>query len=121
MAEISVQAAGTQLDTTGLLGAERDETGTDEKGGALVRVARVFHTMSQADIAARARFFAAMRSMSDADYAAGKGLSVDCTVREDPRVGPKTVRYTIGGSPRAGRTYAVMEAELVAAVRAAHS
>lgn len=93
----------------------------DSRGWPLVRLTKVFPCMSNSDIAARAHFFAGLRALSREDYMAGKGMTVETIVREDPRYGPKNVVYSIGGTPRTERSYAEMEAELVKAVRAAHT
>lgn len=93
----------------------------DSRGWPLIRLTKVFPCMSNSDIAARAHFFAGLRALPEADYMAGKGMTVETIVREDPRYGPKDVVYSIGGEPRKERSYAEMEAELVKAVRASHA
>ena len=101
--------------------AAPEEPLLDSRGWPLIRLKKVFPCMSNSDIAARAHFFAGLRALSEADYMAGRGLTVETIVREDPRYGPRDVSYSIGGSPRKDRSYAEMEAKLVSAVRAAHA
>lgn len=57
----------------------------DERGEPLVIFKRTCPAMNNADLAARASFFAAMRAMSDEDFKAGRGLTFQTMVREDPR------------------------------------
>ena len=76
----------------------------DERGEPLVIFKRTCPAMNNADLAARASFFAAMRAMSDEDFKAGRGLTFQTMVREDPRY----------------PTYAEMEAEAVEVINAAH-
>ena len=98
-----------------------DHLPQDERGWPVLVIERVFPCMSNSDIAARAHFFEAYRKFSEKDYMAGRGMTVETTVRDDPRYPPVSVRYEVGGRPRTERSYAEMEAELVAAVKAAHA
>lgn len=94
---------------------------TDERGWPKVFLDRLFPCMSNSDIAVRSQFFARLRALSEEDYMAGRGFTVVTMVREDPRRPIRRVAYRIGGTPRHDRSYAEMEAELVASVRRAHA
>ena len=52
----------------------------DERGDPLVLFKRTCPAMNNADLAARASFFAAMRAMSDEDFKAGRGLTFQTMV-----------------------------------------
>ncbi len=93
----------------------------DDRGFPLIVIGRLFPCMSNSDIAARAKVYGAWRAMTERDYMAGAGLTVRTSVREDPRERPKILDYVIGGAQRHDRSYAEMEAEIVAAVRRAHA
>ena len=92
----------------------------DERGEPLVIFKRTCPAMNNADLAARASFFAAMRAMSDEDFKAGRGLTFQTMVREDPRYPARQIQYVFGIRPRTARTYAEMEAEAVEVINAAH-
>lgn len=92
----------------------------DERGEPLVIFKRTCPAMNNADLAARASFFAAMRAMSDEDFKAGRGLTFQTMVREDPRYPARQIQFVFGIRPRTARTYAEMEAEAVAVINAAH-
>ena len=57
--------------------------------------------------------------MSDEDFKAGRGLTFQTMVREDPRYPARQIQFVFGIRPRA-RTYAEMEAEAVEVINAAH-
>ena len=57
----------------------------DSRGWPLIRLTKVFPCMSNSDIAARAHFFAGLRALSEADYMAGKGMTVETIVRATVR------------------------------------
>lgn len=99
----------------------RLEESLDERGWPKIYLDKLFPCMSNSDIAVRAQFFARLRALSEDDYMAGKGFTVETIVREDPRNPIRRITYRIGGKPRHDRSYAEMEAELVAAVRQAHT
>ena len=92
----------------------------DERGGPLVVFKRTCAAMNNADLVARASFFAAMRAMSDEDFKAGRGLTFQTMVREDPRYPARQIQFVFGIRPRTARTYAEMEAEAVEVINAAH-
>lgn len=92
----------------------------DERGEPLVIFKRTCPAMNNADLAARASFFAAMRAMSDEDFKAGRGLTFQTMVREDPRYPARQIQFVFGIRPRTARTYAEMEAEAVEVINAAH-
>lgn len=78
----------------------------DERGEPLVIFKRTCPAMNNADLAARASFFAAMRAMSDEDFKAGRGLTFQTMVREDPRYPARQIQFVFGIRPRTARTYA---------------
>ena len=92
----------------------------DERGEPLVIFKRTCPAMNNADLAARASFFAAMRAMSDEDFKAGRGLTFQTMVREDPRYPARQIQFVFGIRPRTARTDAEMEAEAVEVINAAH-
>lgn len=58
--------------------------------------------------------------MSDEDFKAGRGLTFQTMVREDPRYPARQIQFVFGIRPRTARTYAEMEAEAVEVINAAH-
>ena len=85
----------------------------DERGEPLVIFKRTCPAMNNA-------VFAAMRAMSDEDFKAGRGLTFQTMVREDPRYPARQIQFVFGIRPRTARTYAEMEAEAVEVINAAH-
>ena len=85
----------------------------DERGEPLVIFKRTCPAMNNADLAAR-------RAMSDEDFKAGRGLTFQTMVREDPRYPARQIQFVFGIRPRTARTYAEMEAEAVEVINAAH-
>ena len=73
----------------------------DERGEPLVIFKRTCPAMNNADLAARASFFAAMRAMSDEDFKAGRGLTFQTMVREDPRYPARQIQFVFGIRRRA--------------------
>ena len=92
----------------------------DERGEPLVIFKRTCPAMNNADLAARASFFAALRAMSDDDFKAGRGITFQTMVRVDPRYPARLIQFVFGIRPRTARTYAEMEAEAVEVINAAH-
>ena len=96
----------------------------DERGEPLVIFKRTCPAMNNADLAARASFFAAMRAMSDEDFKSSeichKRRFFQTMVREDPRYPARQIQFVFGIRPRTARTYAEMEAEAVEVINAAH-
>lgn len=101
-------------------GGAAPEPQLDERGWPLIRLPRTVFALNNADIGARGKYYAAMRAMSDEDFKAGRGLTVEQLVRDDARYPPKLARYVFGIGPREARTYACMEAEAVEVIRRCH-
>ena len=92
----------------------------DDNGDPIVYFDRICFAMNKADNAARATFFAHMRSLSIEDYRAGRGVTFITEVRDDVRFPARPCKFVFGGHPRKERTYAEMEAEALSVIKATH-
>lgn len=81
-----------------------------------IKPKRKFTDRFRTSLAARCEFLAALRHMSDEDYYAGRPIEVTCLYREGIEIVYRQVVYRIGGKPRKDRSWAVMSAEIEAAI-----
>ena len=82
-----------------------------------IRPKRKFPDRFHTAIAARAEFFSALRHMPDDEYHAGRPVEVTCLYREGIEIVYRQAVYRIGGKPRPDRSWAVMRAEIEAAIQ----